>query len=528
MDDTKTGEKRKLVSDFLERGLLLGSDLVANPSILAGQGPDKFEGSGFVVLTKEGITPGNAVPLGLAAEADRAIVMLQKKRGDSELRRIISLTARPEQRSQGTATARGATEHEGAVRVVSTYNEKPKKKEVQDFVDHFITRFRSLEKLLRNRQELSSTTSIARVLQKREREQVSVIGMVRAKQVTKSGNISLVTEDLTGEINVIVNKSNARLYEKAANTTPDEVLGIVGSNSRNAIFASNLIMPDVPVRELKKCNDEAYAIFLSDLHVGSKYFLKDKLEKFLKWINLETGNEEQQRIARNVKYVFVAGDIVDGVGIYPSQESELEVADVKKQYEEAYNYLRRIPGHIRLIICPGNHDSMRISEPQPVFYREFSNIFLDLENATYVSNPALVNIHSSEGFSGFDVLLYHGYSFDYYIANIESIRFNGGYDRADLVMKYLLQRRHLAPTHTSTLYIPDPDRDHLVIEQVPDFFVSGHLHKTSVTQYRSTTLICGSCWQDTTSFQIKIGHHPEPGRVPIANLKTREMRILRF
>ena len=31
--------------------------------------------------------------------------------------------------------------------------------------------------------------------------------------------------------------------------------------------------------------------------------------------------------------------------------------------------------------------------------------------------------------------------FDYYIANIGDIRFGGGYDRADLVMKYLLQNR---------------------------------------------------------------------------------------
>ena len=139
-----------------------------------------------------------------------------------------------------------------------------------------------------------------------------------------------------------------------------------------------------------------------------------------------------------------------------------------------------------------------------------------------------MNIHSSENFSGLDVLLYHGYSFDYYIANIGSIRLNGGYDRADLVMKYLMQRRHLAPPHTSTLYIPDNEKDNLVIETVPDFFITGHLHKTAVVQYKSTTMICGSCWQDTTSYQLKVGHRPEPGRVPIANLKTREMKILRF
>ena len=145
-----------------------------------------------------------------------------------------------------------------------------------------------------------------------------------------------------------------------------------------------------------------------------------------------------------------------------------------------------------------------------------------------VKNPALINIHSSNSFSGFDLLLYHGYSFDYYVANVESIRNGGGYDRADLIMKFLLQRRHLAPTHTSTLYIPDVRKDYLVIEQIPDFFIAGHIHKSYVSNYRNITMVCGSCWQAKTPFQEKVGHNPEPARVPIINLQTREIKILRF
>ena len=125
-------------------------------------------------------------------------------------------------------------------------------------------------------------------------------------------------------------------------------------------------------------------------------------------------------------------------------------------------------------------------------------------------------------------MIYHGYSFDYYVANVESIRNGGGYDRADLIMKFLLQRRHLAPTHTSTLYIPDIKNDYLVIDKIPDFFISGHIHKSYVSNYRNITLICGSCWQAKTPFQEKVGHNPEPARVPIINLQTREVKVLRF
>ena len=91
-----------------------------------------------------------------------------------------------------------------------------------------------------------------------------------------------------------------------------------------------------------------------------------------------------------------------------------------------------------------------------------------------------------------------------------------------------MKRRHLAPTHTSTLYLPDVNQDPLVIDRVPDFFATGHLHKSIASNYRNVTLICGSCWQSKTAFQERVGHNPQPSRVPIVNLKTRDVKILRF
>ena len=171
---------------------------------------------------------------------------------------------------------------------------------------------------------------------------------------------------------------------------------------------------------------------------------------------------------------------------------------------------------------------MRLSEPQPVLSRDFAKPMHELTNVIMISNPGYVNIYSTENFPGFDVMMYHGYSFDYFVAQVDSLRNQGGYDRADLIMKFLLKRRHLAPTHLSTLYIPDTKNDPLVVEKVPDFFLSGHIHKTATANYRNTTLICGSCWQSKTNFQEKVGHNPEPSRVPIVNLQTREIKILKF
>jgi DNA polymerase II small subunit len=415
------------------------------------------------------------------------------------------------------------------LKIIFNYDEEPCKKEVKDFVAYYNARFKAIEGLLKNRQEMSGLTSISRLAQKSFRDTVAIIGLVNKKRETTNGHIILELEDKTGKINVLISKGKKDVLDIGKNLVLDEIIGIKGTCGDKIIFANNVVLPDVPLhKELKKCPEEKYAMFLSDIHVGSDCFLKEKFDKFLRFLNGEVGAEKNKDILPKIKYLFIVGDLVDGVGIYPNQDAELEIKDIYEQYEECAKLLSRVPKHIKIIICPGNHDCARLSEPQPIFDKVFAKPLFEIPNVTLVSNPAIVNIASTPDFPGFEVLMYHGYSFDYYISNVDDIRNNGGYDRADLVMKFLLQRRHLAPTHSSTLYVPDKKRDPLVINRIPDFFVSGHIHKSYVASYRNISLICGSCWQDITSFQIKVGHNPEPAHVPLVNLQTRQTRVLRF
>ncbi len=421
------------------------------------------------------------------------------------------------------------TSEQPKLNIIHDFNLLPKKREVSHFVSYFSSRYKQILSILKNRKELSSILSIARLKAKTDREKVSVICLVRKKDITKNDNIILTVEDLTGEIKVLVNKSNKELTEVAKDLVRDEVIGVVGMNGDNILFSNSIIQPEIPLdKEFKKAEKEECAVFLSDIHVGSKYFLADEFNKFISWIRQETGTENQRKIADKVKYVFIAGDLVDGVGIYPNQELELDIDDIYGQYSKAAELIKKIPSHISVIICPGNHDASRLSEPQPKLFGDYIKPLSDIPNVSLVSNPSYINISATETFSGFDILLYHGYSFDYYVANVDSLRLEGGYDRADLIMKFLLKRRHLAPAYTSTLFIPEETKDSLVIEKIPDFFITGHIHKTAVSNYRNVTLISGSCWQSITSFQEKVGHHPEPAKVPVVNLKTRKVTILNF
>jgi len=410
-----------------------------------------------------------------------------------------------------------------------SYSEKSTKREYQDFVDYFNARYQQLERIIRQHAGLDNLHSISHLSNNTTNEEVSIIAIINEKTFTKKKNVMITAEDPTGSIRVIFNQSKKDLFEEAKDLVYDEVVGIRGTHKKDIMFGSAIVHPDIPSStDLKKSPYPGRIVCLSDLHVGSKLFLREEFDRFLKWIRGESGSEEQRAIAKQVRYVFIAGDLVDGVGIYPSQEKELAIQDIFDQYTECARLLAQIPSHIRILICPGNHDATRISEPQPAFSETFAKPLTVLPNVISLSNPSTVTIDATDDFSGLNILMYHGYSFDYYVATVDSIRQNGGYDRADLIMQYLLKRRHLAPAHTSTLYIPDPKRDPLFIQIPPDIFITGHVHRTAAAHYKNITLISGSCWQDTTPFQERLGHRPQPARVPVIDLQTRNVKILRF
>jgi DNA polymerase II small subunit len=417
------------------------------------------------------------------------------------------------------------------VSITWDYDDKPAKRSIQDFIGYFNARYTRISKMLRQRQELQNATSISRVIALKERQQSSIIGIVVSKETTKNDNLIIELEDPTGIIKMIVGKQKQELFNTANDIVNDEVIGVTGMSSGNgAIFATSIHVPDIPIQEVKKSPDEVYAVFLSCVHVGSTRFLSDAFDSFLKWIRGEEGTEQQRAIAAKVGYVFIIGDNVDGVGIYPGQEKELSIRDIYDQYAEAARLFKQIPQHIKLIISPGNHDALRMSEPQPHLFKDYAKPLWDMPNVVMTGNPSVVNIHAKNGFPGFEILTYHGFSFDDYSEMVPSIKNSGRNcsERAPLIMKFFLQRRHLAPAHTSTLYIPDPRADPLIIERVPDIFAAGHIHKSNVDSYRGVQIICCSTFQGRTDFQERVGHVPDPGKIPVVNLQTRNVHLFKF
>jgi len=412
----------------------------------------------------------------------------------------------------------------GFVRVIRNYKNSPKKIVVEDFVKNFRSRYLALKLILQERSELDNLVSISRL---NPGKQSSIIVLVYDKRITKNGNVMLEVEDLTGKIIALINKNRPEVYEKSKEILLDEVIALKCSGNEEMVFVNDIIFPDIKLIEKKKSGVDEIAAFISDVHVGSVKFLEKNFLKFIEWINGNVGNSAQRQEALKVRYLFVVGDTVDGVGVYPGQETQLKLKDVREQYARLAELLGKIRHDVSIILCPGQHDAVRIAEPQPIIGENYASALYNLKNLYLVTNPALIEI-GSEKENKFKVLMYHGASMHGIVGSIEELRLNRGHDTPTKIVQYLLKKRHLAPTHSLIAYTPINDEDALVIKEVPDIVATGDLHRPEVSNYNGVLLIASSCWQSITQFEEKVGNNPDPCKVPIFNLKTRNVKILDF
>ncbi|VVB78667.1 DNA polymerase II small subunit [uncultured archaeon] len=412
------------------------------------------------------------------------------------------------------------------VKIISSPIISSKKIEVKDFVRHFRNRFVFLKGLIQQKTELENLTSIDKI--GKNHRNFSIIGIVTSKSITKNKNIILEVEDLTDRIKLLINQSKEEIFEKAKEILLDDVIGFKCSGSKEFLFVNDIFYPDCFLKEKHKSEKETYAVFTSDIHIGSVNFLQRNFEKFIGWLNGEDCNPAQKELLKKIKYLFIVGDSVDGVGIYPGQEKFLTIKDMKKQYDVLAEYLKKVPSHISIILCPGQHDGVRVAEPQPPIGEDFGEALHKIPNLFLVSNPSMVEIEGGEGRQGIRVLMYHGASMHPIINEIEELRLINAHQYPARVVKHLLLRRHLAPTHGEMVYIPDENEDSMLIKEIPDVVATGDLHKPDIDKYNGTLIIASSCWQSITPFEEKVGNKPDPGKVPVLNLQTGAIKIIDF
>jgi DNA polymerase II small subunit len=375
--------------------------------------------------------------------------------------------------------------------------------EIENLISYFKSRYEKLHNILSRRPELRNSTKIADIDD--SQDNLTMILMVKEIRSSKNGHKIVEFEDDTGNISVLFSQKNEELFREAEKLVRDEVVGIIAnkSNDRGFAFGQQIINPGV-LRVPEKKMDFGI-VFLSDVHIGSLTFLEDAFTRFINWINCDFGTEEQRRIAEDVKYLIIGGDIVDGIGVYPNQEKELAIKDITEQYNEAARFLGNIRSDIKIIIAPGNHDASRVAEPQPAVPEEYAKALYELDNVEFISNPGVVSL------DGINVLIYHGRSFDDLVMAVKDF----SHERNDLLMEELLQKRHLAPIYGERTPLASELEDYLVIDEVPDVFHTGHVHINTYKRFKGIHLINSGTFQTQTEFQKIYNIEPTPAEVPI-------------
>ena len=332
-------------------------------------------------------------------------------------------------------------------------------------------------------------------------------GLIMNKEI-RNNSYNITIDDQTGLLTATTYDED--LQKQISMLTVDQMVMIEFENGfkkrKNTI--KNLYSLDVPDRIANKAKSEVFSILISDLHIGSKFFMEKEFQNFLDWLN---GDENSNNdIISKIKYICICGDLIDGIGIFPNQDRELLEKDSYSQMDHAIKILSKIPKHMKVFLIPGNHDLGRRALPQPSIPKKYAEKLYSLDNITMLGNPCMINME------GIKILMFHGQSLDDIIASIPGL----SYSKPAEAMKILLKSRHLSPIYGQRTPIAPEKEDMMIIEEVPDILHSGHVHVIDVDSYKGTLLVNSGAWQSQTPFQQTMGITPTPGIAIAINLSS--------
>ena len=374
---------------------------------------------------------------------------------------------------------------------------------VEGYGKLFASRFNKLKQIMSDRPEAKKIKDIESVKSiTKNDDELFVWGLVSDRKADR--NITKITlEDPTSSMEIVVFEGD--LKDAADTLLMDQFAMFKIVPAKNGgFFAKEIFLPDIPEHSTNRSKTETYAVFLSDLHVGSKYFMEQELQDLIGWIS------SADPIARKIRFIVIGGDLIEGVGVFPNQEKTLNQFTTESQLKKSFEVLDKIPKHIKVFLISGNHDAGRKALPQPAIPKMYNSQLWDRENFFMLGNPSMVSLN------GVKVLMYHGQSIDDVVRTTPGV----SYDKPAAVMRHFLRARHMSPIYGSRTPIAPETEDMMVIDDIPDIFHSGHVHFVGLDMYKGVLIVNSGAWQRQTDFQESVGITPTPGMAIIVNLQT--------
>jgi DNA polymerase II small subunit len=374
---------------------------------------------------------------------------------------------------------------------------------VEGYGKLFASRFAKIKQIMSDRPESKKVREIASMKSiTKTDDELFVWGLVSDRKSDR--NITKITlEDPTGSMEIVVFEGD--LKDTADTLLMDQFAMFRIIPAKNGgFFAKEILLPDIPEHTANRSKTETYAVFLSDLHVGSEYFMEQELKDLIGWIS------SADPIARKIRFIVIGGDLIEGVGVFPNQEKTLNQFTTEDQLKKSFEVLDKIPKHIKVFLISGNHDAGRKALPQPAIPKMYNSELWDRENFFMLGNPSMVSLN------GVKVLMYHGQSIDDVVRTTPGV----SYDKPAAVMRHFLKARHMSPIYGSRTPIAPETEDMMVINDIPDIFHSGHVHFVGLDMYKGVLIVNSGAWQRQTDFQESVGITPTPGMAIIVNLQT--------
>lgn len=330
------------------------------------------------------------------------------------------------------------------------------------------------------------------------------------KTINNKTYLKLALEDMSGMITAYFFLSG---LDKEPKIMKDEIICVVGNVEQGKLkklYIKQLFFPGdfLKKEEFKDYKDFKIGI-ISDTHFGSKNFLQEGWNKFCSWI-------KENYLSLKIKYLIICGDLVEGVGMYPNQKQGLGLKDLVKQYFFFSEELKKIPKDIQKIFIPGNHDAVRLVEPQPIIQSSFRKYFAS--DSIFFNNPAIIDIE------GYKIGVYHGKAFD------EIVEYFPDFSRKKPVemMKFMLEKLHFCPFLGGRNHTFPSKKDPLIIRIVPDFLITGHVHTFGYEKYKGVHLVNASTWQGQTPYQKRFNFEPICSVFTLVDLKNNQVEIKFF
>ena len=402
-------------------------------------------------------------------------------------------------------------------------NQEPR---IPAFQQLFNDRYQQLSKILL--ENIPAETLLLKSNLQREEVPIDrtglLVGMIRDTQVLHTNRFVIQLEDQkTSQTTKCVIVEDSKTFPEYRNIVRDTVIGVSGVLPKNyqegrltAFWGKDIILPSFKEHKTTFSEVSTKVLCLSDIHFGSQTFSRNLFTRLIAYLKEEIDTSSFPIPANEIDTIIIAGDLVEGTGLYMKNQDNLPMKSYETQYQQLTELLKEIPPRMKILTIPGEHDAAQLAIPQPAIDKKVGKSLYSIPNIQNHGNPLRLTIN------GMKFLVYHAQSCEKIFHNLMKIDLHNPIKG----FKNLLEYRHLSPEYGSYVTFAPYNKDYLVINEIPDVLLIGHFHQTWYEMYKGVRIVTSGTFERPSKKEPRSRVQPSVGVFPIIDTGTGEITLL--